>query len=124
MADINSLNTVSQIPLSISQYIRNLLARRPDFGPAQRAAGQQYNHPSLGLSPTGAWMDPQQLNNVNETNYAGERGDIATSDITNKMSLVDLLTQSAGQYGQLQNTIPFLNAANISSQGGIFGGLI
>jgi hypothetical protein len=118
--DTNSLNVVSQIPLSISKYIQGLLRQPADFG----ASPSTLSHPSLGLSPTGAWMDPSQINSSEMTNYQGSRGDTAQSDMMNKMSLVDLLTKSAGQYSQLQNTIPFLNAKNIGSQGGIFGGLI
>jgi|SRR5579864_708434 len=118
--DTGSLNLSSQLPLSITKYLQQLLQTPTNFGPAQRSFSSQYAHPSLGLGPTGSWLDPQQLNTVTSRAYLGERGGIAEQDLSNKMNIADLLTQAGGQFAQDQNTIPFLEASNISSGGNIF----
>jgi hypothetical protein len=122
--DTNNLAIASEIPESIIKYITRLLKTPADFSSTQRSYGHGYSHPSLGLAPGGQWLDPMQLNNVYSQQYQGERGDIAQQDITQKMSLTDLLTKAGSSFAQLQNTIPFLNAQNVGSGGGgPFGGL-
>ena len=121
--DINSLNTASLLPFSITRYIQQLLKRPTDFSSAQKAQSQQYAHPSLQLGPNGSWLDPQQVNSESGEAYLGERGNIAQQDLSNKMNLADLLTQSGSSLANMQNAIPFLEAANIGSGSSIFGAL-
>lgn len=124
--DTNELFSASLLPNSITKYLQQQLKAPTQFGQAQQAQQTQYQHPMLGIGPNGSWLDPSQASRVDQTAYLGERGDIASQDIQNKMGYANDLVQSSNSFANLQNAIPFLNAKNISngsSGGGLFGSL-
>lgn len=124
--DTNQVSQAAGLPMSIFQYIQQLLRRGPNFQPAQSAYGAM-RHPSLSLSPGGEFLDPMQLQQSAAPTYLGERGGIASQDINDRMGLIEQMRQAGSNYASLINSIPMLQAANIGggggSGGGLFGGL-
>lgn len=116
------LNYAATMPQSVFKYLQNLIRTPANFQSVQASAAANYAHPSLQLGPTGQWLDPQQANTVNESNYLGQRSDIASQDIRNKQQYAGLLGDTGHIMASITNAIPFLQAANLGGAGSAGGG--
>lgn len=121
-----------QLPASIGQGLTKFLnqqIRSPtNFGPTDRAFGSMEANPSIGLGPNGQFMDPNQQQGQLQTNFLGQRDDVASQNLQNQQQDASLLLSAGGTTATLENEIPFLNSqvANSSSSspfGGFMGGL-
>ena len=121
--DFSSFNFPSEINKNLGGYLRQFLRAPAPFGQADKPFQTLMSRPSFLLGPGGSFINPQQMQNVEGTNYLNERGDIATQNIQDKQQAAGLLGQAGSRAADIERMRQMLEAQNVSSGGGGGGGL-